>query len=158
MEIYPNSQEYIEQIFAKRSRIVELFDSIIKEEHNYKNDEKFIIDEYKEFLNFLSKTNIDTNLKSHLGEFESPFYNNYRTFPKTIFDAYALFFKLGENQKIDYSKELILVYEKSNSLVYYDIKKDKKLKNFSLKNERQYKKYYYVLGKWTIINNMELEE
>ena len=158
MEIYPNSQEYIEQIFAKRSRIVELLGSIIKEEHNYENDEKFIIGEYKKFLDFLAKTNIKSNLKSHLGEFESPFYNNYRTFPKTIFDVYALFFKIGENQTIDYSKELILVYEENNSLVHYDIKQDKKLKNYSLKNNRQYKKYHYVLGKWTIINNMELEE
>ena len=158
MEIYPNSEEYIEQIFIKRSRIVELFYSIIKEEHNYENDEKFVINEYKKFLNFLNTTEIKSNLKSHLGEFESPFYNNYRTFPKTIFEVYALFFKIGENQTIDYTKELILIYEDNNSLVYYDIKQDKKLKKFSLKNNRQYKKYHYVIGKWIITDNMELEE
>ena len=43
-------------------------------------------------------------------------------------------------------------------MVYYNIKTDKIIKSDLLKNNNEYKKYYYVLGKWTKENLINLEE
>lgn len=81
------------------------------------------------------------------------------TFQKVFYDTYLLFFKIKKDNKIDFSSNLILVYDNNNnSVVYYNIKTDKIIKSDLLKNNNEYKKYYYVLGKWTKENLINLEE
>ena len=59
---------------------------------------------------------------------------------------------------IDYKIDLILSYDDNNSLVYYYIKSDKVLKNYSIKDKIKYKNYYYVMGKWKENKSINLEE
>jgi len=156
MEIYPKSNIYVEQIFSKKSRIDELVLSIMKIEQKSNYDNEFILNEYKKFIDFLNKSNINNELKNHLGNFESPFLNNYRLIPKTNFDSYFLFFKIRVDKGIDFSKNIYLVYEENDSLVYYNIKTDKILPNFPLKDNAAYRNYYYIIGKWKKNNSISL--
>ena len=59
---------------------------------------------------------------------------------------------------IDYKKDLILSYDDNNSLVYCDIKSNKVLKNYSIKDKMKYKNYYYVIGKWKENKSINLKE
>ena len=158
MEIYPKSNVYIEQIFSKNRRTDELLFSLMINEQRLKNNDKLLLDEYKKFLNILKQSNINNELKKHLGNFESPFSNNYRLIPKINFNNYLLFFKIGKNNEIDFSKNLILVYDDNNSLIYYNITTDKLLKNYSIRDNFEYRNYYYVIGKWIDNNSINLEE
>ena len=158
MEIYPKSNIYIEQIFSKKRRTDELLYSIMKSEQKSNYNNEFILKEYNKFIDFLNKSNINKELKKHLGNFESPFLNNYRLIPNINFVNYLLFFKKGIDNGIDFSKNIYLTYEYNNSLVYYNIKTDKKLKNFSIKDNAAYKDYYYIIGKWKENNSISLEE
>ena len=157
MEIYPNAKEYVQQNFSKRKRQEELIDSLMKLEQELKNDNEFIKNEYKKFINYLKKTNIKSELKSHLGNFET-FSNNYRLIPKADFETYLLFFKVQNNREIDFNHELLLVYDNNGELIYYNIKNDKVLKNYSIKDNYQYKNYYYAIGKWNKDSGISLEE
>lgn len=158
MEIYPESNIYVEQIFSKRRRTNELLLSIMMHEQKSKFDDGFITNEYKKFIDFLKTCSIKEELKKKLGNFESHFSNNYRLIPNFNFANYILFFKLGGNMGIDYKIDLILSYDDNNSLVYYDIKSDKVLKNYSIKDKIKYKNYYYVIGKWKENKSINLEE
>ena len=158
MEIYPESNIYVEQFFIKRRRTNELLFTIMKDERKLGYDNEFISNQYKKFRNYLDKTNIDNELKKHLGNFESPFLNNYRLMPNINFDNYLLFFKINPNKEIDFSTNIILTYEDNNNLVYYNIKSDKKLYNFSIKNNMEYKNYYYIVGNWIENESINLEE
>ena len=71
---------------------------------------------------------------------------------------YLLFFKKGKNNEIDFSKNLILVYDDKNSLTYYNITTNKILKNYSIRDKFEYRNYYYVIGKWIDNNSINLEE
>ena len=157
MEIYPNANEFVHQNFSKRKRQEELINSLMKLEQESKNDNEFIKNEYIKFLNFLKKTNIKNELKSHLGNFEA-LSNNYRLISKPDFETYFLFFKVKDNREIDFQHELLLVYDDNGTMVYYNIKDDKILKNYSIKNNYQYKNYYYAIGKWIKDIDINLEE
>ena len=157
MQIYPYTNEYVPQNYSKRKIQEELIDSLMKLEQELKNDNNFIKKEYKKFLNYLAKTNIKNELKSHLGNFEV-FSNNYRFIPKVDFETYLLFFKVQDNREIDFNHELLLAYDNDITLIYYDIKKDKILKNYSIKDNYQYKNYYYAIGKWIKDPSLNLEE
>ena len=157
MEIYPKSNVYIEQIFSKNRRTDELLFSLMINEQRLKNNDKLLLDEYKKFLNILKQSNINNELKKHLGNFESPFSNNYRLIPKINFNNYLLFFKIGKNNEIDFSKNLILVYDDNNNLIYYNITTDKILKNYSIRDNFEYRNYYYVIGKWIDNNSINLD-
>ena len=158
MEIYPNPNVYINQIFSKNRRTDELLFSLMISEQQLKNNDKFLLNEYKKFLNSLMYSHIKTELKKHLGEFQSPFSNNYRLIPNINFNNYLLFFQIGKNKEIDFSKNLILVYDDINSLTYYNITTDKILKNYSIRNKFEYRTYYYVIGKWVDNNGINFEE
>jgi len=157
MEIYPNANEFVQQNFSKRKRQDELIDSLMKLEQELENDNEFISNQYKQFLIFLKKTNISSELKSHLGNFET-LSNNYRLIPKPDFETYFLFFKVKDNKEIDFKNEVLLVYDNNGAMVYYSIKNDRILKNFSIKNDYQYKNYYYAIGKWIKDIDIKLEE
>ena len=158
MEIYPESNIYEEQIFIKRRRTNELLFSFMMNEQKSNYEDKFISNEYDKFMEFLKSCSIKEEIKKNLGNFETPFSNNYRAIPNYYFANYILFFKLGPNSGIDFKKELILAYDDNISLVYYDIKSDKVLKNFSLKDNKNYKNYYFVVGKWKENKTINLEE
>ena len=157
MEIYPNADEYIQQNLSKRKRQDEFIDSLMKLDQELQNDNDFIKNEYKKFLNYLKKTNIKSELKKHLGNFEA-FSNNYKLIPKPDFETYFLFFKVKDNREIDFNNELLLVYDINGTMVYYNIKNDKILKNYSIKNNYQFKNYYYAIGKWIKDIDINLEE
>ena len=157
-EIYPNSEIYTKQIYFKKRKIEDFIFSISKIEQKEKNENEFILNEYKEFKEFILKTQIKDNLKIHLGEFLTSFSNDYSLIPKIFFDYYILFFKITMNKKIDYEKKIILVYEENNKLIYYNIKSDKIIPNFSIINKNEYKNYYYVLGKWISDKIINLNE
>ena len=76
-------------------------------------------------------------LKNHLGEFEL-FSSNYILIPKIIFEVYLLFFKVKNNQEIDFNKDLLLAYDNNGSLVYYNLKNGRLLNNFSIKDNYEY--------------------
>ena len=158
MEIYPESNIYVEQIFNTKRRTDELLLSIMKSEQKSNYDNEFILNEYKKFIDFLNKSNINNELKKHLGNFESTFLNNYRLIPNINFDNCLLIFKKGIDNGIDFSKNIYLTYEDKNRLVYYNIKTDKILKNFSIKDNAVYKNYYYIIGKWKENKSINLEE
>ena len=117
-----------------------------EQKSNYGNE--FILNENKKFIAFLNKSNITNELKKHLGKFESPFLNNYRLIPNINFDNYLLFFKIGIDKGIVFKKNIYLTYEENDSLIYYNLKKDKILKIFSIKDNQTYKNYYYIIGRW----------
>jgi len=158
MEIYPESNIYVEQIFSKKRRTDELLLSIMKSEQKSNYNNAFMLNEYNKFIDFLNKSNINKELKKHLGNFESPFLNNYRLIPNINFANYLLFFKKRIDNGIDFSKKIYLAYEYNNNLVYYNFKTGKKLKNFSIKDNSAYKDYYYIIGKWKENNTINLEE
>ena len=158
MEIYPNANEYVKYSYRKHKNSERFLESLVNLAHKSQNDNAFIKDQYKKFLEYLKKTNIKNELKSHLGEFEI-FFDNYQFFPVILFDIYLLFFKVNENQEIDFSKDLILGYDDDNeNFVCYNLKTDKIVKNISLKDNNEFKNYHYAIGKWRIDQEMNLDE
>ena len=125
MEIYPDANYYWKYDYIKQNNPEELLESLVNLDQQIQNDNAFIKGQYKKFLEYLNKTNIKKELKSHFGEFEI-FSDNYRLFPEIYFDIYLLFFKV--------------------------------IKNFSLKDNNEYKNYLYAIGKWRIEQEINLDE
>ena len=59
MEIYPESNIYVEQIFSTKRRTDELLLSIMKSEQKSNYNNEFILNEYKQFIDFLNRSNIN---------------------------------------------------------------------------------------------------
>ena len=149
-QIYPNVPEYVTQYYEKKKKIDHILIPLIinKQEKIKKNEIKLVdlVQEYNDFKAYLQKKDIDDNLKNHLGKFYTKILQEDFIYPKLYFDFYLLFFHINSNKKIDYKKEIFLVYEDNNAIYYYDITNDKKGNKLSIKD--LYDKYSYIIGFW----------
>ena len=153
-QIYPINNKYDAQYFSKKKKLDNILFSIMKAEE--KKNKYYEENEYENFIRYLQKkTNIKNDISQHLGKFIMSFSNNYRAIPKLFCNYYLLFFKLL-NGKIDYTKDIILLYEANNKIFNYNITKDKFLKELEIKEE--YNNYYYVIGEWDDKNEIDLNE
>jgi len=156
MEIYPTADKYIEQDLKKKNNIENELFFFVKNNNNIENN--FIIGQYNEFKKFLENLKISKSLKNSLGDFKTNFINEYSYFPKVFCSTYLLFFKTKDGGGIDFSKDLILVYDDNNSIVYYNIKTQQIYDNNLFKKKNEYKNYHYVLGEWKKENSINLIE
>ena len=163
-EIYPKSQNYTEHFYIKSKRIDQMTSSFIKEEQDNfikslvqpEVDNTFLKNEYEEFLKYLKTKNISISLIAHIGPFVSEYLKNFLLFPKLYYDYYLLFFSITDNKSIDYSKNIILVYEESYLMNYYNIFSNKNMKSEDFK--KKYKNLYYTIGYWKKDKTMNLRE
>ena len=70
----------------------------------------------------------------------------------------ATFLKYFVQPTYYFSKDLILVYDDNNSIVYYNIKTQQIYDNNLFKKKNEYKNYHYVLGEWKKENSINLIE
>ena len=149
-QVYPDVPEYVSQYYEKRKKFDEILLPLIKinQEKIKKNEIKLsdLGQEYNDFKEYLQEKDIDDNLKNHLGKFYTKISQEEFIYPKLYFDFYLLFFQINSNKKIDYKKEIILVYEDNNTICYYNITNDKKDDKLSIKD--LIKKYSYIIGFW----------
>lgn len=159
-EIYPESQHYTECSYIKAKRIEQITSTFIKEEQDnliksgMKIENTFLKNEYEQILKYTKASNI--YISKHIGPFVFEYSKNFMLFPKVYFDYYLLFFNITKKKTIDYSKDIIILYEESYIIKYYNLFTKK---SFSSEQFRKiYKNYYYTFGYWKKDDTMNLHE
>lgn len=84
MEIFPISSIYIEQNIKIRNKIEDELLFFIKDNQNTDIKNRFILEQYNEFIKYLDKSKISKEVKNCLGKFETIFINDYNNIPKSI--------------------------------------------------------------------------
>ena len=114
---------------------------------------------YNKFIDYLKQKQVKNDLIKHLGEFITKIFNNYIIRQIVMDKKYLLFFKVKKEEEIDFTNDMILVYEIKGKTIYYDIQKNVQLKKeFSLLTNKKFKEYYYIVGKWINDEIINLEE
>jgi len=161
-EIYPNSEQFLPQIYSKIDRINEMINSmgnLVDEEKSININNQANLDMYNKFIDYLKQKQVKNDLIKHLGEFITKIFNNYIIRQIVMDKKYLLFFKVKKEEEIDFTNDMILVYEIKGKTIYYDIQKNVQLKKeFSILTKKKFKEYYYIIGKWIDDKIINLEE
>ena len=157
-QLFVDPKEYIPQEYKTKNVLLDFALSVCKNQQNDKSiySHDILDKEYSKFINYLETKQLRNDIKKHLGEFCYKS-NNFSFFPYIYFKMYFLYFKLTEKYEINYS-DLILVYEENKIMKYYDLSKDKFLKDLNKKNPLFYKDYNFMIGKWIDDNTIKLDE
>ena len=132
--------------------------SIITLEHDNKSSKTKNTNIYNAFIDFLRKNQINNDIINNLGEFCTDLSNDFSFIPVTLERQYILFCKVKGIKEIDYTKNMILVYEKENKVTYYDLLNKKELDNYSIIKKKDYLNYYFIIGHWLENEIINLDE